>query len=152
MQYVSHNAQETGAIARDIATEVMAKMPYAEGAMVLALVGDLGVGKTTFTQSFASALGILESVKSPTFMLMQEYDVPGTEMKLWHLDAYRLEGRDDLANLDLASVFGDNRNIVLVEWPDKARSIFPKEHVTINFTHQGSDKRGITVKWPPSLR
>ena len=152
MQYVSHNAQETGAIARDIATEVMAKMPYAEGAMVLALVGDLGVGKTTFTQSFASALGILENVKSPTFTLMQEYDVPGTGMKLWHLDAYRLEGRDDLANLDLASVFGENRNIVLVEWPDKARSIFPKEHVTINFTHQGSDKRGITVKWPPSLR
>lgn len=152
MQYVSHNTDETAAIARDIATDVMAKMPYAQGAVVLALIGDLGAGKTTFTQSFASALGIKESVKSPTFTLMNRYAVPASDMTLLHLDGYRLDGRDDLANLDLASVFNDTRNIVLVEWPEKAQSIFPKEHVVINFTHQGTDRRGITVKWPPSLR
>jgi tRNA threonylcarbamoyladenosine biosynthesis protein TsaE len=152
MKYVSHNAQETGAIARDIATDTMAKMPFAKTAMVLALIGDLGAGKTTFAKSFASALGIIENVTSPTFTLLHRFSVPASDLTFWHMDGYRLEGRDDLVNLDLPSVFADPRNIVLVEWPEKAKDIFPKEHVVIHFTHQGSDKRGITVKWPPSLR
>lgn len=152
MKHVSHNADETAAIARDVATDVMAKMPFAKGALVLALIGEIGAGKTTFTQSFAAALGIKENLKSPTFTLLHQFAIPASDLTLWHLDGYRLENRDDLVNLDLASVFADPRNIVLVEWPEKAQSIFPKEHVTINFTHQGDDKRGITVKWPPTLR
>lgn len=152
MKQVSHNPDETAAIAADLATNVMAKMPYASHALVLALVGELGTGKTAFTQAFAKALGITEELKSPTFTLMHNYTVPGSDLMLWHLDCYRLQDRRDLANLDLASVFADPRNIVLIEWPDKARTIFPKEHVSVHFTHEGREKRGITVKWPDSLR
>lgn len=139
-------------MAADMAAKVMAMMPNMSHAMVLTLVGELGAGKTTFTQAFARSLGIKETLKSPTFTLMHQYAVPSSKLSLWHLDCYRLEGRRDLVNLDLASVFADPHNIVLIEWPDKARTIFPKEHVDVHFTHEGNDKRGITVKWPASLR
>ena len=152
MRYTSHNPTETNALARDVAGQVMAKMPDVNHAMVVALIGDLGAGKTTFAQGFARALGVREQLKSPTFTLMHRYAVPASEHTLWHLDCYRLDDEKDLVNLDLASVFADPRNIVLIEWPEKALSIFPKEHVELRFTHEGEDTRGITLKWPPSLR
>ena len=152
MKHIAHNVEETHALAESTASQVMARMPDISNAMVLALIGDLGAGKTTFAQAFAKALGVRQNLKSPTFMLMHQHAVPSSDFSLWHLDLYRLENTKDLVNLDLASVFADPRNIVLVEWPDKALSIFPKEHVEIRLTHEGSDKRGLTIKWPPSLR
>jgi len=148
MKQVSHNPQETATIAADLATQVVAKVPYAKHATVLALTGELGSGKTTFVQAFARALGIQARPKSPTFTLMHEYRIPGSELSLWHLDCYRLDGRKDLEQLDLAPVLADPTNIVLIEWPERAGDILPRDRVIVRFGHGGQDKRSITVKWP----
>ena len=104
MKTVSHSPKETATIAAEVATRVMANMPYAKRATVLGLVGELGSGKTAFVQAFAQALGVQARPKSPTFTLMHEYRIPDSELSLWHLDCYRLDGRKDLEQLDLATV------------------------------------------------
>lgn len=149
MKYVSHGPADTARIAANLATDAMARLPELSHASVIALTGELGSGKTTFAQAFAAALGVVERPTSPTFTLMRRYDIPDTGLSLWHLDCYRLEHREELAPLDLGSVIADPRNIVLVEWPEKAMHIFPRDHIVVRFTHEGGDKRGITVDTQP---
>ena len=148
MQAITHNPEETAQMAADVATEVIKRMPSASAAMVLGLTGELGSGKTTFVQAFARALGVQTRPKSPTFTLMHEYPIPESSLSLWHLDCYRLEGRKDLEALDLASVLADPTNIVLIEWPERAGDILPRDRVLIRFGHAGEDKRSVSVKWP----
>lgn len=147
MHHTSHSTQETARIAADVATDVMTKMPALTHAMVIGLTGELGTGKTTFVQAFASAIGITTRPKSPTFTLMHQYAIPNSNLSLWHLDCYRLNGRKDLETLDLASVLADATNIVLIEWPERAGDILPRDRVVIRFTHENKDTRSITVKW-----
>lgn len=144
MKYVSQSARDTGAIARTLAVKVRANMPQ-KVATVIALRGDLGSGKTTFTQGFAGALGILQMPKSPTFLLAKQYAIPGTPFSLWHLDCYRLTGRDDVAALDLHALFTDSNNIILIEWPERIGDGLPRDHIEVHFEHAGEDKRSITI-------
>jgi tRNA threonylcarbamoyladenosine biosynthesis protein TsaE len=144
MQLVSQNADDTRAIATRIAARVRELMPGRNTALILALRGDLGAGKTTFTQGLAHALGITTLPKSPTFMLAKEYPVPATSFSLWHLDCYRLSGHRDLATLDMHRLFSDPNNIVVVEWPEKIGDGLPSDHIEIHFEHAGGDTRSIT--------
>jgi len=148
MQYVSQNAQDTRDIAAQVAHRVLDGMAGRTSACVLALRGPLGAGKTTFTQGFASALGIAQLPKSPTFMLAKRYPIPGTPYALWHLDCYRLTGHGDMAALDLHGTFKDPLNIVLVEWPENIGDGIPRDRLEIHFQHGGGDKRDITISEP----
>ena len=147
MEYVSQSASDTQAIAARLAEKVRAAMPGA-AATVIALRGDLGAGKTTFTQGFAHALGITQPPKSPTFMLAKRYAIPGTVYSLWHLDCYRLQSHADLAALDMHAVFEDPNNIILIEWPERIGDGIPRGHIEIHFAHAGNDKRTITISEP----
>ena len=89
-EYRCTSVTETQSFAADLANSLPA-------GIVIALIGNLGSGKTTFTQGFAKGLGISEHVGSPTFKLVSEYD--GQKGKLIHVDAYRLEGIDDFLNI-----------------------------------------------------
>jgi tRNA threonylcarbamoyladenosine biosynthesis protein TsaE len=144
MQYVSQNVQDTQSIAATLAHSVRDRMPGA-GATVIALRGDLGAGKTTFTQGFAHALGIVQRPKSPTFLLAKQYAVPGTPFSMWHLDCYRLKNHADLATIDLHSIFHDPNNIILVEWPENVGDGLPRDRIEVHFEHAGNDKRSITI-------
>ncbi|MEK7638268.1 MAG: tRNA (adenosine(37)-N6)-threonylcarbamoyltransferase complex ATPase subunit type 1 TsaE [Patescibacteria group bacterium] len=144
MQYVSQSTQDTQAIAAKLAQKIRAKMPLA-GATIVALRGDLGAGKTTFTQGFANALGITQQPKSPTFMLAKQYAIPGTPYSLWHLDCYRLQSHKDLAALDLHALFIDANNIMLIEWPENIGDGLPRDRIEVHFEHAGNDKRSITI-------
>ncbi|MCC6934385.1 MAG: tRNA (adenosine(37)-N6)-threonylcarbamoyltransferase complex ATPase subunit type 1 TsaE [Candidatus Yanofskybacteria bacterium] len=148
MHLVSQSPEDTAAIAARLAERVRASLPRTE-AIVIALIGDLGAGKTTFTQGFASALGIRQQPKSPTFLLAKEYSVPGTPYSLWHLDCYRLTGRQDLITLDLHHIFEQPNNIVLVEWPEKIGEGLPRDTIEVRFTHEGPTSRGITINENP---
>jgi len=150
MKYVSQSAQETQHIAAGLARELIGLMKGASHATVLALEGELGAGKTTFVQGFVRALGITRAVVSPTFLLMKRYQFRSGVLagSVVHLDCYRLKDHRDLAPLELHEVFADPTNIVLIEWPDRAEKIAPRDHITVNFVHAGGDTRTITVRKP----
>ena len=153
--YTSHSAQETKEIARAIASELAKIPPIRTGALVVALTGNLGGGKTTFTQGFVEALGITDSVLSPTFVLMNIYPIPdNVEVRspnvgfqnLVHIDAYRLEDPVQLHAVGWKDIIQSTDNIVLVEWADNVRALLPKDFITISFEWINEHTRKIHVK------
>lgn len=121
---VSDSAAET----RDLAAELAALLPPDT---VLALHGDMGVGKTTFVQGLARGLGVKEQVTSPTFAIYSVY--AGAHTKLVHLDAYRLENERQLEEL-LLEEFLTSPWVLAVEWPEKTGAWLPKDawHLTLS--------------------
>lgn len=102
------------------------------GGEVIALIGPLGSGKTTFTQHFAKALGITAQVTSPTFVIMQEYEIPGQEQKphwLYHLDLYRTKDFDELKTVDLEQIWQKPETVTIIEWADKILDHLPPETI-----------------------
>jgi len=107
-----------------------------KGAEVLGLIGDLGAGKTIFTQGVAEALGITEVVNSPTFVLMKVYNVSSQQRavsRLVHVDAYRLSNSQELKDIGLDEYLGRKDTIVVIEWADKVKELLPKNSMIIEF-------------------
>lgn len=98
---------------------------------VIALDGDLGSGKTTFTQALAMALGVRRPVTSPTFTLVCEYPLPDGR-RLVHMDLYRLGGASDLDALGFHEYL-DGGDVVCIEWPDRAGDEIPADAIRLNF-------------------
>ena len=113
-------------------------------AAVLALHGDLGAGKTTFTQVLAAELGVTDSVTSPTFVIQKIYS---TNNKRWtrlvHIDAYRLNNGDDLKPLRLTELWGDPANLVVIEWPERIASHIPGHAIHLRFSVVNETTRRI---------
>ncbi|WP_142849052.1 tRNA (adenosine(37)-N6)-threonylcarbamoyltransferase complex ATPase subunit type 1 TsaE [Telmatospirillum sp. J64-1] len=121
---------------------------------VIALRGDLGMGKTAFARAFVRSLaGAGEDVPSPTFTLVQVYDTEaGT---IWHFDLYRLESPDDAWELDIEDAFADG--ISLIEWPDRLGNLLPAKRLDITLSPgDGPTVRQAELKgaadWPARLK
>lgn len=99
---------------------------------VVALVGDLGAGKTTFSQQVAHILGVKESLPSPTFTLMNEYQLENRIIV--HADLYRLHSLHDVQELGIIDYFTQSKTVTLVEWADRARKIFPVSTIWLDFS------------------
>lgn len=109
---------------------------------LLLLVGDLGAGKTAFTQGFAEALGVTEPITSPTFTLCRTYD--GTH-RINHLDVYRLEQANEAEGLGLGELLDDG--ITLIEWGDTIAAALPADYLELRFTFgDGDDDRSIAAR------
>ncbi len=119
-----HSIEETQILARKLAHQI----PVGS---VVALIGNLGTGKTTFTQGFAKALGIHERVGSPTFKLVSEYD--GSPHGLFHIDAYRLDSEMDFLNIGGEVFLTPEDRVTLIEWADIIQEILPLNVITLNF-------------------
>lgn len=114
-------------------------MAVKDAAAVVALQGDLGAGKTTFTQALARELGITATVQSPTYILMRSYTISNNRFtKLVHIDAYRLENPKEFAALKPEQFLKDPKTLVVVEWPEKVEGALPPADVTINFSSDGA--------------
>ncbi len=150
MEIITKSDKETKKLGEKLAREIL-KSFYAKAskdklktATVLSLEGDLGAGKTTFTQGFAKGLGIKEKIKSPTFVIMKIYAVEGslpagqagpTFFKNFiHVDAYRLR-TVDFTVLNWKDFVRNPKNLILVEWGNKIKNILPKGSITISFGH-----------------
>ena len=98
----------------------MSLQPHSTTATILALSGDLGSGKTAFVKALASALGIKETITSPTFVIEQIYTLPKGAIfdRLIHIDAYRLEKSSELERLGWAEIATNPRNLICLEWPE----------------------------------
>jgi tRNA threonylcarbamoyladenosine biosynthesis protein TsaE len=116
-------------------------------ATVVGLSGDLGSGKTTFTQALARHLGVQETVTSPTFVIEKIYQLPnGQPFKhLIHIDAYRLSDGRELLNLGWAEIVSDPGNLILVEWSERVQDILPENSLEIQF--QFIDEQTRLIKY-----
>ncbi len=131
---------------RDFA-EIVAKSM--EHNLVICLEGDLGAGKTLFTQGLCTALNVKETVTSPTFNLMNVYE--GTK-RVYHFDLYRLENEDDLYEIgfyEYSDVDGEDE-VVLIEWPDRFMDCMPQDYLYIKIERgdildESNTKRCISV-------
>ena len=137
MEYESLGTEQTKAIAKKLAKD------FSSG--VIALTGDLGAGKTTFTQGFAEGLGIKDKIISPTFVLMRIHKIPKSGRILYHIDLYRLEGKEQFLGLGLEEIIENPNNIILIEWAEKARDLLPKYTTWITFENVGENIRKLIV-------
>ena len=167
-KFISNNPEESRKLAQDFTKEIltapMSRRDLDIGAVVLALVGDLGSGKTAFAQAFAEAIGVREKIKSPTFVITKKYQIPKsppaapersyggrgknnkTRLKyFYHFDVYRIHNEKEILNLGWEEIIKNQANIVLVEWADKIEKILPKNCVKIMFKHLKGDGREITI-------
>lgn len=125
----------------NVARDVLARLPEGKGSAVLvALVGDLGSGKTTFTQALARELGVVATVQSPTYVLMKKYQVSNTKFQtLIHIDAYRLESPEQFISLRPEEFLSDPNTLVVVEWPERAGDFLPAPDLAIKFSADGAE-------------
>jgi tRNA threonylcarbamoyladenosine biosynthesis protein TsaE len=112
---------------------------------IYCLSGDLGVGKTVFTQGFAKGLGIVEAVNSPTFTIVQQYE--GGRLPFYHFDVYRIADVEEMEEIGYEDYFyGDG--VCLIEWAELIDEILPKDRTAIDIKKdlsKGFDYREITV-------
>lgn len=129
------------------------------GGELLLLDGQLGTGKTTFTQGLAQGMGITETVNSPTFTLLKEYQVVSQGQvndtplhafqrqtkgpALYHFDLYRLDDPEEMIDLGFEDYFFSTAGVCVVEWADKADGFWPVEHLRIRLKMLSETKRGI---------
>jgi tRNA threonylcarbamoyladenosine biosynthesis protein TsaE len=104
---------------------------------IIALKGDLGAGKTTFARGFIRARGSTEEVPSPTFTLVQVYDL--TPAAIWHFDLYRLKSPEEAWELDIEEAFVEG--ISLIEWPERLDPLLPQRRLQINSCSVTSEAR-----------
>ena len=159
----SFSSEETKAFGAEIAKSLIAppssrlrrasdRSTSNTGALVIALRGDLGTGKTTFTQGFFRGLGMKRNPISPTFVIMRRYKVPSRKPKvrscftdIYHFDAYRLKKEEDVEVLEFGKIMSDPKNIVLVEWPEKIKGVLPRGTMRLDFIH-GKKENERTIK------
>ena len=115
------------------------------GGEIFGLTGDLGAGKTCLAQGFGSGLGIKSIINSPTFIIMRVHSIRGrgAVKKFCHIDAYRLKTAADLEAIGAREYFGRPDTVVLIEWAEKIKKIWPKKIQLIRMEHLDGDRRKI---------
>ena len=147
-----------GKLARKILKAQSSKL---KAGIVIALQGNLGSGKTTFTQGFMKALGARHRITSPTFIIYRKYSIfggrtspkfkkyqevrpPEIDLKfVYHFDLYRINKPKEILNLGFRKIINNPENIVLIEWPEIIKKILPQNTIWINFEHGKNQKERI---------
>ena len=132
------SVEETWALAASLAKEL-------KRGDIVCLEGELGAGKTTFTQGLAAALGVPGRVTSPTFCIVQEHESP--DVLLVHMDLYRLSGEDDVLAIGWEDYL-ERGAIVIIEWPERAGSLVPPgaRHIVFRHGDGGEDERAVEFR------
>ena len=133
-------------------------------AVIVALTGELGSGKTTFAQGFLGYFGV-KKANSPTFVIMKKYspakiftrppkfqrnlrrvkNLGGQAFYLYHIDCYRIRSSRDLVELDFNEIAKNPHNIILIEWAERINDLLPKNIIRINFKHKNEKERIINI-------
>jgi tRNA threonylcarbamoyladenosine biosynthesis protein TsaE len=152
LQIVSSSSAQTHSLGMHLGELV-------HGGELLLLNGQLGMGKTTFTQGLAKGMGITETITSPTFTLLKEYTSSARSIAmsnsqpyssartrkfaLYHFDLYRLDEPEEIIDLGFEDYFYDRNGVCVVEWADKAENLWVSEQLTITIRPQGETGRAF---------
>lgn len=171
--YITNNSKETQKVGEDFVQQAQrSDLSRLQGqalqrkhAFIIALHGDLGGGKTTFTQGIARGLGIKRRIISPTFVIVRQYNLrdysssgaqrsrevikadssrQARTINFYHIDLYRVESLKDIEMLGIEEIINDPKNIVVIEWAEKIKDLLPKERIDIHFEYISDDKRKVT--------
>ncbi len=139
LTFTTHSPEETIALGVRIGNKL-------KKGDVIAMQGTLAAGKTTITKGIAQALGMTETITSPTFCLISEYE---GNMPLYHMDVYRLDGTEDFINLGVDDMLYGN-GVCIIEWSEKIMAELPKNTIVIKLEPvSNTDERNITIEnWP----
>ena len=134
---ITNSAKETMLVGEKLAKKLK------PGDMI-ALSGNLGSGKTTFTKGIGKGLGVKDSkrINSPTFVLIKEYN---GRVPLYHLDLYRLDDLKEIENLAIEEYIYGN-GITVIEWAEKIKSILPEKHIFVKLKIKGDNKREVIIE------
>jgi tRNA threonylcarbamoyladenosine biosynthesis protein TsaE len=159
MRVLSKSLEETENIAKNFIGKL--SLGVHDTALVVGLYGDLGSGKTTFTQAIGKLFGIQEDITSPTYVIEKIYPIRTNAVnatsngtsdinhdkfeKFVHIDAYRLDSAKELLSLDWKRTFADSKNIIFIEWPERVSEILPENHAKIFFKFISEDEREIEI-------
>lgn len=147
LEFLTNSSAQTKKAGAALA-RVIIKAGFAKKAVFVALIGDLGGGKTSFVQGLAKGLRIRERVNSPTFVIVKKYKIKNLKTRFQyfiHIDCYRIQRSKDLMGLGFKEMAAASRNIVAIEWADKAKSLLPKNALFIRFDFIDKNTRKITL-------
>ena len=133
MESITKSTEETKRLAIELAGKV-------HKGSVLALYGNLGSGKTTFTRYFVEALGLNNRVQSPTFVVARKYGYVN------HVDLYRLTDENEAKDIGIEEILTDSDSITLIEWPEIIENILPEKTIKIYFEYIDENTRKIAIK------
>ena len=136
MEFYTRSGEETAQVAADFAKNLTA------GA-VICLRGEMGAGKTVFTNGLCRALGVCDYVTSPTFTVVNEYD--GKDFRIYHFDMYRIEDEDELLEIGFEEYLGLG-GVCVIEWPQNVENSLPKKRFEVEITKCGISDRSITIR------
>jgi len=137
VKYQTNSLEETQKIASDLAKKMKPG--------VIALYGDLGAGKTTFTQGFAKGLGIKDKIISPTFVLIRQHQIPNKKQVFYHVDMYRIDNPASIKELGIEDLLNTKDDLVLIEWAEKIEDFLPKNSTKIFIKTTSENQRQITI-------
>ena len=133
----SRSEEETEKIASEIAAAL------SPGDTVL-LRGNLGAGKTVFSRGFARGLGCEDTLSSPTYTIVQEYQLP-SGARLYHMDLYRIADAASALGFGVDEFIDDPKAYKLIEWPERIESLLPEKCLTVEITHEGDEERSLRI-------
>jgi len=154
---ISRSPAQTQKIARELSRKILhlknrkrARLDLRESrrALIIALKGELGSGKTTFVQGLARGLGVAQNIKSSTFIIMRNYFLLRKNIpykKLIHIDAYRIKKPQEILKLEWRNMLESPENIIVTEWPEYLGRFISRADIIVRFEHVDTTTRKITL-------
>ncbi|MBO8415293.1 MAG: tRNA (adenosine(37)-N6)-threonylcarbamoyltransferase complex ATPase subunit type 1 TsaE [Proteobacteria bacterium] len=140
LSFTLNGPESTRKLGQQLAPLLGLKAGEQDGALIVFLQGDLGAGKTAFSQAFIKSFNYEGTVKSPTYTLVEPYEVDGG-LKIFHFDLYRLADPEELEFLGVRDYFAAHPAVCLIEWPDKGEGLLPEPYLTLELTGSGDTRQ-----------
>ena len=137
LEFITTSTEETEAAGMEFAKTL-------KPSDFIAMFGDLGAGKTAFVRGAAKHLAPGAGVQSPTYTIVQEYQLPGGA-RLYHMDLYRIADSAAALGFGVDEFIDDPKAYKLIEWPERIESLLPEKCLTVEITHQGDEERTLRI-------